>query len=208
MKNKKMVCGTILLLFAMSGICNIISVSAEEFYLIPLGYVSWGLDVEHNDKIDIYVDSSGTVDVYIMLEWQYKESVDSGGMYWKHLKRWQDTTHVGYIFDFGDMFPEGLVYIVVYNKDIFFGRTIDFDVKRIPYFDITPIIVLIIGISVVVAGIVLPILLKKRSKRKKREAGTIQNQENAKSFYCPKCGYTNIDSTSEYCSNCGSKIKR
>jgi len=76
------------------------------------------------------------------------------------------------------------------------------------YFDTIPIIVLI-GISMVVVGIVLVVLLKKRSKKKSREM-VIQHPEAIKpniqpSKFCPKCGSTIVPGNS-YCSNCGGVI--
>ena len=209
MKDKKMAIGTILLLFAISGLCNVINVSAEEVELPPSSYYAYGLDLEWNDKLEIYVDSSGTVNVYIMDYVDYADMVSSGGLTWRYIKRWQDITYLEYTFDFGTLYAQGLYYVVVYNKNVLFGRTVEIEVRRIPYFDIGPIIALIIAIGVISGITVLTVLLVKRSKKKKREAGT-QYQEviKPKSFFCPNCGAENTDMAREYCSNCGSKIKR
>ncbi len=208
MKNKKMIVGTILLLFAISGICNIVSVSAEEFELPPLSYSAFGLDLVRNDKLEIDVDSSGTVNIYIMTDVDYAILVSSGGLIWNYIKRWQDITYLEYTFTL-DIYADGLYYVVVYNKNVLFGRTVEIEVRRIPYFDIRPIIALIIAIGVISGITVLTVLLVKRSKKKKREAGT-QYQEviKPKSFFCPNCGAENTDMAREYCSNCGSKVKR
>ena len=204
MKNKKMVFGTMLLLFAISGICNIISVSAEEFELPPLSYrVYTFYDVNNQDELEIYVSSSGTVNVYVMDEHQLDVLDVSGGLIWMYLKRWKDITHLEYTYTipYDDEY-----YVVIYNKNVLFGRTVEVDIEVIPYFDITPVVILIILIGVI-TGLLVSIVLVKRSKREKREVGTqVQEVIKPKSFYCSNCGAENIDITSDYCSKCGSKI--
>ena len=208
MKNKKITCGTILLLFAISGICNVTNVSAEEFELPPLSYYASGLDLERNDKLEINIVSSGTVNVYIMDYVDYAVMVSSGGLIWDYIKRWQDITYLEYTFTL-DVYADGLYYVVIYNKNVLFGRTVEVELKIIYY--VKPIFIgfIIAGLAGLVLGIVLCIVLVKRHKRKKREA-EIQVQEviKSKSFYCSNCGAENIDITSDYCSKCGSKIKR
>ena len=206
MKDKKMAIGTILLLFAISGICNIVSVSAEEFELPPLHYMAYNKELNYRDELEIYVSSSGTVNVYIMDKTQYDLLVDSGGLTWDYIKRWQDITLLEqvYTIPYDDEY-----YVVIYNKNVLFGRTVEVELKIIYY--IKPIFIgfIIAGLAGLVLGIVLCIVLVKRHKRKKREA-EIQVQEviKPKLFYCSNCGAENIDITSDYCSKCGSKIKR
>lgn len=199
-KHKKIICGTILLLFAISGLCNVINVSAEEVDLPPLTYLYYSFDLDYRDELEIYVSSSGTVNVYIMEEYQFDLLVDSGGLIWDYIKRWQDITYLEYVYTIP---VDEWYYVVIYNKNVLFGRTVDIEVKRIPYFDIRPIIALIIAASVIVAGIVLVILLKKRSKKKKREVE--KPIHNLNPVYCAECGAKITDITNNYCSNCGNK---
>ncbi len=208
MKNKKITCGTILLLFAISGICNVTNVSAEEFELPPLSYYASGLDLERNDKLEINIVSSGTVNVYIMDYVDYAVMVSSGGLIWDYIKRWQDITYLEYTFTL-DVYADGLYYVVIYNKNVLFGRTVEVNIRRIPYFDIIPVIAILMFLTGAIIGSVVIVISVKKHKKKKREAEP-QYQEviKSKSFYCSNCGAENIDITSDYCSNCGSKIKR
>lgn len=206
MKNKKMAIGMMLLLFAISGICNVTNVSAEEFELPPLNYMAYNKELNYRDELEIYVSSSGTVNVYIMDKSQYDLLVDSGGLTWDYIKRWQDITLLEqvYTIPYDDEY-----HVVIYNKNVLFGRTVEVELKIIYY--VKPIFIgfIIAGLAGLVLGIVLCIILVKRHKRKKRESEP-QYQEviKPKSFYCPNCGAENIDVTSDYCSNCGRKIKR
>ena len=205
MKNKKTVLGTILILFAISGLCNVINVSAEEVELPPLSYYTHGLDLEYRDELKIYVSSSGTVNIYIMDHVQYAELVSSDGLTWHYIKRWQDMTLLEYTYTL-TVYADGLFYVVIYNKNALFGRIVEVDIERIPYFDIRPIVALIITVGVIV-GLVVSIILVKKYKKKKREVETqVQEVIKPKSFYCSNCGAENIDITSDYCSKCGSKI--
>jgi len=203
MKNKKIVCGTILLLFAISGICNVISVYAPPpvppLELPPLSYLYYDFDVDYRDELEISVSSTGTVNVYIMEKYQFDLLVDSGGLTWDYIKRWQDLTYLEYTYTipYDDEY-----YVVIYNKNVLFGRTVEVDIKVIPYFDIKPIVALIITIGVI-TGLVVSIVLVIKHKKKKRE---IQEVIKPKSFYCSNCGAEYIDITSDFCSKCGSKI--
>jgi len=92
---------------------------------------------------------------------------------------------------------------------LIFGRTVEVELKIIYY--VKPIFIgfIIAGLAGLVLGIVLCIVLVKRYKRKKREAGTqYQEMLKPKSWYCSNCGAENTDMTRDYCSKCGSKIKR
>ena len=206
MKDKKMAIGTILLLFAISGICNIVSVSAEEFELPPLYYYAFGFDLERNDELEIYVDSSGTVNIYIMTDVDYAILVSSGGLIWNYIKRWQDITYLEYTFTL-DIYADGLYYVVIYNKNVLFGRTVEVNIRRIPYFDIIPVIaILMILTGVIIGSVVIAISVKKHKKKKRESEPQYQEVIKQKSFYCSNCGAENIDITSDYCSKCGSKI--
>ena len=210
MKNKKMVIGTILLLFVISGLCNVISVyapaPAPPVELPPLSYLYYDFDVDYRDKLEISISSNGTVNVYIMEKYQFDLLVDSGGLIWDYIKRWQDVLFLDYTYTipYTDEY-----YVVIYNKNVLFGRTVEVELKIIYY--VKPIFIgfIIAGLAGLVVSIVLPIVLVKRSKRKKREAGTqYQEMLKPKSWYCSKCGAENTDMTRDYCSKCGSKIKR
>ncbi len=213
MKNKKIICGTILLLFAISGICNIVSVSAftDTVYIPPSSYAGYYLEyLEQGDTILINeIDSDGGIDVYIMRLWQFNEFKDHGEYYCERM--WKDTIHLsGWRIDITN---EDDYYVVIVNNALITGRTVDVDVSVDWYtpdpIDIRPIVALIITVGVILGCIVLVVILTTRSKRKKRE-NEIQIQEviKSKSFYCSNCGAENIDITSDYCSKCGSRIIR
>lgn len=211
MKNNKKILVTILLLFAISGICNVISIYAPPpvppLELPPLSYLYYGgFDVDYRDELEIYVSSSGTVNVYIMEKYQFDLLVDSGGLTWDYIKRWQDLTYLEYVYTIP---VDDLYYVVIYNKNVLFGRTVVVDIEVILY--VKPIFIglIIAGLAGLVVSIVLPIVLVKRKKKKKREAETqVQEVIKPKSFYCSECGAENIDITRIFCSNCGSKIKK
>ena len=211
MKNKKMAIGIMLLLFAISGICNIINVSAPPpsppLELPPLSYLYYGgFDVDYRDELEISVSSTGTVNVYIMEKYQFDLLVDSGGLIWDYIKRWQDITYLEYKYTipYDDEY-----YVVIYNKNVLFGRTVEVNIRRIPYFDIIPVIAILMFLTGAIIGSVVIVISVKKHKKKKREAEP-QYQEviKSKSFYCSNCGAENIDITSDYCSKCGSKINR
>ena len=214
MKNKKTVLGTILLLFAISGLCNIVNVSAftDTIYIPSSSYAYYSLGyLESGDQILINeIDSDGGIDVYIMIQWQFDEFKDSGFI--SSEKMWQDIVLLsGWRIDIN---TDGDYYVVLVNDALLTGRTVDVDISIDRYtpdppIDIRPIVALIITIGVISGISVLTILLVKRSKRKKKEAGK-QYQEviKPKYFYCPNCGTENIDITSDYCSKCGSKVLR
>ncbi|MBA7530305.1 hypothetical protein ES705_22508 [subsurface metagenome] len=201
MKNKKMAIGIMLLLFAISGICNVTNVSAETSDLPPLSYAYYSFNLNTNDKIDISISSSGVVNIYIMDSLHFQHLIASGGLSWTYFHRWKDVTHLEYTYTIP---YDAEYYVVIYNKNVLFGRTVEVDIEVIPYVNIGLISLIAIG---VVISSVLVIVLVKRKNKKKREAG-IQHQEviKPKSFYCSNCGAENIDITSDYCSKCGSKI--
>ncbi len=213
MKNKKTIVGIILLLFAISGLCNVISVSAftDTIYIPSHSYASYSMGyLESGDQILINeIDSDGGIDVYIMIQWQFDEFKDHGVYYCERM--WEDTVYLG-----GwriDITTDEDYYVVLVNEDLFTGRNVDIDLSVYEYIndtppDIRPIIALIITIGVI-AGLVVGIVLVIKNKKKKREVETqVQEVIKPKSFYCSNCGTENIDITSGYCSNCGSKIIR
>ena len=213
MKNKKIMCGTILLLFVMSGLCNIISVSAESIDLPPSSYWARGFDVDYQDEIELSISSSGIINIYIMNEEQLNILTDSGGLTWNYLKRWKDITYLEHIYT---ILTDGKYYVVLYNKDIFYGRTVDLQItidyyvpyepydssnnilKNVFFFVIIPIAIVI----VIVIGIIILKLPRRTSKKKV----SIQEKVIPEITYCSECG-AEIDKERMYCSRCGSKIK-
>ena len=69
MKNKKMLFGAMLLLFVLTGVCSISNVSADTVNIPPLSYVYYRTNtLEYRDEVNLYVSSSGTINVYIIYE--------------------------------------------------------------------------------------------------------------------------------------------
>jgi len=175
MKNRKMVFGAILLLFAITGICNIPNVSADEVDIPALSYVYYNMGyLERNDKILINeIDSDGTINVYIMNEIQFNTLQDSGGLTWNYLKRWQDTIYLsGWSFDITE---NGYYYVVLYNKALLTGRTVYVDIDISYYSEPADggtnifwnlLLFIVIPIVAIVLVIAIPIILIRRHKRK------------------------------------------
>ena len=212
MKNKKTIFGTILLLFVISGICNIINVSAftDTTYIPSYSYVSYPMGyLEHGDQILINeIDSDGGIDVYIMIQWQFDEFQDHGVYYCERM--WKDTIYLG-----GwriDINTDENYYVVLVNKDLLMGRYVDVDLAVYEYIDDTSPdisqIMALITIGVISGIIVLTILLIIRSRKESREIG-IQPQEviKPKTLFCSNCGAENKDTTSDYCPKCRSKVQ-
>lgn len=210
MRNKKMVVGTILLLFAISGLCNIISVSAEEVYIRPGYYYEYDFDVKSKDQLKIDIDSSGTINVYVMTELQVDDMVASGGLVTLSLKKWKDIVFLDVSYT---ILEDGMYYVVVFNNNPY-SRTVDINIRVIRY--ITPL--LIGGLAIGAIGVALIIILtvsRKKNKRKAKAQQLLQQQQQPlqgvkkpKAFYCTNCGVENIDITAAYCPKCGSKIIR
>ena len=216
MKNKKMLFGIILLLFAITGICSIPNVSAGDVVdLPPLSYVSYSNTFNSKDKFWITVDvlSDGAVNVYVMNEEQHDTLVDSGGLIWNYCKRWRD---IIYLHDSFEVIEEGMYYVVVYNKDPLFHRTIDIDLRIYRY---SPTVKtgpafgwLIYIILPAIAGVVITIVLVRRHKRKvpeediKPEKIEVREKQILKIRYCPVCGAEILDKSRKFCSVCGTKI--
>ena len=221
MKNKRNIIATMTLLFAISGICNIVSVSAftDTVYIPPSSYAGYYLEyLEQEDTILINdIDSDGGIDVYIMRLWQFNEFKDHGEYYCERM--WKDTIHLaGWRIDITD---EDDYYIIIVNNALLSGRNVYVDVSIDWYVDIwvpespdtLTIIIRALITVVVIAGIIIGSILIgfsiRKHKKKKRKTG-IQNQEviKPKTSFCSNCGIECIDITSDYCSKCGSKINR
>ena len=223
MKNKKMAIGTILLLFAISGLCNVVNVSADSWNdveISPLSYVYVSTNtLEYKDELELYVSSSGIINVYIMDASQFSTLQSSGGLIWEYCVRWKDMTYLEYTYLVQE---DGVYYVVLYNKDILFGRTVDFsitiDYYYEPYDPFDPdkptknilwelLLFVVIPIVAIILVITIPILLIKKHKKKTREENIIiQKKETLNEAYCPECGIKITDMTKGYCSQCGSKI--
>ena len=220
MENKKIMIGTILLLFVISGICNVISVSAGEVELSPLSYSYVSYTLEYRDELKLSVSSSGVINTYIMNEEQIDTLTDSGGLTWNYLKRWKDMTYLDYTYTIP---ADGMYSIVLYNKDIFYGRTVDFEIAIDYYYEpIDPfdpydeptenifwnlLIFVIIPIVAIILVITVPIIIIRRHKKKTpKETIIIQERRVPKNIYCPECGAEILDRERMFCSKCGSKI--
>ncbi len=215
-KNKKKILTTILLLFAISGLCNIINVSAftDTIYIPSSSYVYYSLGyLDIGDKFLINeIDSNGGIDVLIMTEDQFY--LFDGYSYTCEYS-WENIVYLSgwefIVYESGDN-----CYIILWNRALLTGRDVYVDIS-IDYYepytdtppDIRPIIALIVTIGVISGISVLTILLVIKNKKKKREVETqVQEVIKPKSFYCSNCGAENIDITNDYCSKCGSKIIR
>ena len=174
MKNKKILFGTIVLLFAITGICNIPCVSAAETIEIPpLSYVYYGMGyLEYRDEILINeIDSDGAINVYIMNEEQLNTLLDSGGLIWTYIIRWED---IVWLYDWTiDITEDGYYYVVIYNKDLIFGKTVYVDIGVHYYTPVKPdnfflgrLVFIVIPAIIIIAGIVITVVLVKRHKRK------------------------------------------
>lgn len=168
MKNKKITFG-IILLFVITGICNISNVSAVETIEIPpLSYYYYHMGyLENRDTIvinDINPESGG-INVYIMNERQFDRLQDTG--YFSSEKMWEDIAQMsGWSIEITD---DDYYYIVLYNDDILFSRTVVVDIE-ILYHSPTKSDDnnwnLLFIILPVIAGVVIVVVLVRRHKRK------------------------------------------
>ena len=105
----------------------------------------------------------------------------------------------------------GTIVIILMNADFWAGGYIEYTITN-PTAEERLMTTIIIGvvIGIISVGVIAGIAVHYKNKKKKREAEIIQVQEviKSKSFYCSYCGAENIDITSDFCSKCGSKIKR
>jgi hypothetical protein len=214
MKNKKMIIGTMLLLFAISGICNVINVSAEEVDLPSSSYYVQGYDVDYRDKLEISISSSGTINTYIMNDEQLNTLTDSGGLTWNYLMRWKDMTYLEYVYTIP---ADGMYYVVIYNKNLISTRIVDIQADIDYYhesYDLSDryflerlfwwllIIFVPIGITIIVAIV----LVKKHKRKAPKEVAIVQERATPKGMlYCNECGAV-VSDRKKFCSNCGSNI--
>lgn len=208
MKNKKMVFGTMLLLFVLIGICNVINVSADEIEIFPSSYYAKGFDVSSQDTLEIYVSSSGVINVYVMDENQYNLLKDSGSI-WGYYVEWDYTTYLDttYIIRAG-----GVYYVVLYNEDMSYGRTVDLQIT-VDYYSNYFLIRIInvfffVIIPIAIAIIVAVILVKKYKKKSQKDPIIVQEKGIPKVIYCSECGVEILDKTKEFCPQCGAKITK
>lgn len=175
MKNKKMVFGTILFLFILTGICNIQNVSAitDTVNIPPLSYAWYYMGhLEDGDAILINeIDSDGIVDVYIMNGLHFEALQDSGGLIWNFLRRWQDIQWMaGWSIEITE---DEYYYIVISNEAILTEKTVYVNIgvqryssgssENIFWNLLFYVIIPIVGIILVIA---IPIILVRRHKRK------------------------------------------
>ena len=109
---------------------------------------------------------------------QFSKLQDSLGVIWEYEKRWKDTTYVDYTL----FIPEnGIYYVVLYNKNLLFKRTVDVQITIDYYYDSydpdpynkptenifwSLLFYVVIPIVVIVLVIAIPIILVRRYKRK------------------------------------------
>lgn len=211
-----MVFGTIILLFAITGICNIPSVFAftDTVYFLPSSYAGWYMGYLENrdeiliNKIDAISGAVEPVNVYIMNEYQFEELQDSWGLIWNYVKRWQDVVYVlGWSFEITE---DGNYYVVVYNKDILRSRTVNVDldvrynyyppVKEDNFFLGWLLFIILPAIAVVV---IIAVLIRKHKRKIPKE---VIKPEIPIKVYCSDCGSEILDKSRKFCSNCGTKI--
>jgi len=212
MKNKKMVFGTMLLLFVITGICNISNSSAftDSIYIPPLSYAWYSMDyLENRDEILINeIDSDGSVDVYIMNDYQFNTLQDSGGLIWNYVYRWQNVILLsGWTFD---IHVDDYYYIVISNEAFLTGRNVYVDID-VRYY--TPpaesdnfflgwlLFIILPAIAVVV---IVAVIVRKRKGKITEE--DIKPERIPIKVYCSKCGIEIVDKSRKFCSNCGTKI--
>ncbi|KKK44083.1 hypothetical protein LCGC14_1261760 [marine sediment metagenome] len=129
MKNKKIVFGIVIFLFAITGIYDVSNAFVDEFTLSPVSYGGYSLgNLDDGDIIKINeVDSSDTINVYIMNDDQYDILVNSGGLTWNYFIRWKDITYLsGLTFD---ITIDDHYFIIFYNKGLLFSRTVKVDIS-------------------------------------------------------------------------------
>ncbi len=141
MKNKKMAIGTMLLLFAISGICNMSTISNAwigVFYLDPSHYKYYDLGYLHEGSI-IHINEISAdkiITAYIMNDEDFDEI---GGFTWDYIIRWQDKTLISNYHYYITTYDK--YYIVIRNVDIFDGRSgsVNIDVEKADIIITSPI---------------------------------------------------------------------
>lgn len=220
MKNKKMVIGTILLLFTINGLCNIINVFADSWNDIEISPSSYmyvnPYTLEYKDELKLSVSSSGTINIYIMNAEQFSTLQDSGGLIWEYCMRWKDTTYLTYTFLIQE---DGVYYVVLYNKNLIYERIVDLQINIDYYEPYDPPDLsdryflerlfwwsLIILVPIGIVSIVAVVFIKKHKRKALKEVIVIQEREVTKNIYCSECGAEILDTGRMFCSKCGSKI--
>lgn len=132
MKNKKMLLGTALLLFVLIGFCNVINVSAEQIEMPPTSWFSQGFVVDYQDELEIFVSSSGAINVYVMNQEQLDTLIDSDGLTWNYIKRWKDITHLEHTYI---VQIDGVYHVVIYNKNLVYSRIVDYQITVNYYYE-------------------------------------------------------------------------
>jgi len=214
MKNRKMVLGAIILLFAITGICNIPNVSAEETIDIPpLMYVYYYMGyLEDKDEIvitEIKVLDAGigeSVNVYIMNERQFDRLQDTG--YFSSEKMWENTIWLsGWSIDITE---DDYYYVIIYNEALLSTITVLVDIGVRHY---TPPVkddnfflgwLLFIILPVIVVVVVVAVLVIKH--KRKIPVEVIKPERTPIKTYCSKCGIEILGKLREFCFNCGTKI--
>ncbi len=133
MKSKKIIFGIMVFFFIVTGICGMSNAFTDELKLSSSSYAGYDLGfLSNGDIININsIYSDGNINVYIMNDEQWDEA---GGLTWNYLIRWKDIEYLsGLTFD---ITVDNDYYIVFYNKNLLFSRTIQVDVS-IEYKSIT-----------------------------------------------------------------------
>ena len=221
MKNKKMVIGTILLLFTINGLCNIINVFADSWNDIEISPSSYmyvnPYTLEYKDELKLSVSSTGTINIYIMNAEQFSTLQNSGGLVWEYCMRWKDTTYLTYTFLIQE---DGVYYVVLYNKNLVYERIVDLQINIDYYYepydppDLSDRYLLerlfwwslIIFVPIGIVVIVAVVLVKKHKRKAPKEVAIVQERVTPKDMlYCHECGAL-ISDKRKFCSNCGTEI--
>jgi len=215
MKNKKTIFGTILLLFAITGICNIPNVSADSWNDVEIhhsSYIYVSYTLEYKDELNLYVSSSGTINVYIMDANQFSTLQNSGGLIWEYHVRWKDVTYLDIRFIVQE---NNVYYVVLYNKNLIFKRTVDFSITIDYYYEPDPYVeptpenfflgwLLFIIFPIIVIAVIVAVVVRKRKRKITEEV--IEPERTPIKTYCSKCGTEILGELREFCFNCGTKI--
>lgn len=225
MKNKKIILGIMVFLFAITGICSVQNVSADSWNDVEISHSSYvyaGVyNLEYKDELNLYVSSSGNINVYIMDANQFSILQDSLGTVWEYHMRWKDITYLDYTFIIQQ---DGAYYVVLYNKNLIYKRTVDFSINidyyyepYDPPYDPTNeptenylwnlLLFVVIPVVAIILVIAVPIILIKRHKKKTpKEVVIIREKEIPIKMYCSECGTEILDKTRTFCSKCGTEI--
>ena len=181
MKNKKVLFGIIIFLFAITGIYSIQNVSAftDTIYVSPSSYAWYYMGyLETDDYIRINKITSnaeeiigGGINVIVMDEGGFNEFQDSDGDSFYYEEMWDNVVQLSYASIKAD--EAGDYYVVLANRDGTYGRDVYVDIEVIhPIIDKKPkitfwnILTILITISIIASAIVIPVVIV--HKRKKR----------------------------------------